>query len=78
MYLGTDTIAARDLGFSMAARQPAASASTSSIEKRTDSFFLFLMSASHMPGRLPVRGKHVIHGNLTAVSCKSAALWTRV
>ena len=44
----------------MAARQPAASASTSSIEKRTDSFFLFLTSASHMPGRLPVRGKHII------------------
>ncbi|KAG0697093.1 hypothetical protein DFH29DRAFT_165718 [Suillus ampliporus] len=49
-YLGTDAIAARDLGFSMAARQPAALGSTStsnSIEKRTDSL-LSLTSASHM------------------------------
>ncbi|KAG2111422.1 hypothetical protein BD769DRAFT_1630282 [Suillus cothurnatus] len=54
-YLGTDAIAARDLGFSMAARQPAAlgSASTSnSIEKRTDSMFS-LTSASHMPAGQP-------------------------
>lgn len=54
-YLGTDAIAARDLGFAMAARQPAALGSTStlnSIEKRTDSLFS-LTSASHMPTSQP-------------------------
>ncbi|KAG1741373.1 hypothetical protein EDB19DRAFT_1705866, partial [Suillus lakei] len=43
-YLGTDAIAARDLGFAMAARQPAALAN--------DSLFS-LTSASHMPVSQP-------------------------
>lgn len=48
-YLGTDAIAARDLGFAMAGRQPVgASSSTSSLEKRTDSL-LSITSAAHMP-----------------------------
>ncbi|OJA12531.1 hypothetical protein AZE42_11966 [Rhizopogon vesiculosus] len=47
-YLGTDAIAARDLRVSMAAQQSLPSASTSSIEKRTDSM-LSLTSASLMP-----------------------------
>jgi cleavage stimulation factor subunit 3 len=52
-YLGTDAIAARDLGFAMAGRQPAgASYSTSSLEKRTDSL-LSITSAAHMPPTQP-------------------------
>lgn len=52
-YLGTDAIAARDLGFAMAGRQPAGSSpSTSSIEKRTDSL-LSITSAAHMPPTQP-------------------------
>lgn len=52
-YLGTDAIAARDLGFAMAGRQPAgASSSISSIEKRTDSL-LSITSAAHLPPTQP-------------------------
>lgn len=52
-YLGTDAIAARDLGFAMAGRQPAgASSSTSFLEKHTDSL-LSITSAAHMPPTQP-------------------------
>lgn len=54
-YLGTDAIAARDLGFAMAGRQPAgASYSISSLEKRTDSL-LSITSAAHMPPTQPLK-----------------------
>jgi len=52
-YLGTDAIAARDLGFAVAGRQPVGvSSSTSSLEKRTDSL-LSITSAAHMPPTQP-------------------------
>ncbi|KAH7881852.1 hypothetical protein F5I97DRAFT_1818069 [Phlebopus sp. FC_14] len=54
-YLGTDTIAARDLGFAVAARQqtgPSPTTSTASLDKRTDSL-LSLTSAAHMPPSQP-------------------------
>ncbi|KIO06747.1 hypothetical protein M404DRAFT_998863 [Pisolithus tinctorius Marx 270] len=51
-YLGTDAIAARDLGFAMAARQPAAggNAATSAggLERRTESL-QSMMPLSHVP-----------------------------
>ena len=52
-YLGTDAIAARDLGFAMAGRQPAGNASSiaavSTLEKRTES----LQSMMHVPQSQP-------------------------
>lgn len=54
-YLGTDAIAARDLGFAMAGRQQSGSSSlgsTTSLDKRTDSL-LSLSSTSHMPPSQP-------------------------
>ncbi|KAH7916661.1 hypothetical protein BJ138DRAFT_1074533 [Hygrophoropsis aurantiaca] len=50
-YLGTDAIAARDLGVALVARQPTglgSSSSSTSLEKRTDSL-LSLSSTAHMP-----------------------------
>ncbi|KIM62980.1 hypothetical protein SCLCIDRAFT_24567 [Scleroderma citrinum Foug A] len=52
-YLGTDAIAARDLGFAMAGRQPASNAisaaAASALEKRTES----LQSLMHVPQSQP-------------------------
>jgi len=52
-YLGTDAIAARDLGFAMAGRQPASNAisaaAASVLEKRTES----LQSLMHVPQSQP-------------------------
>ncbi|KAF9236911.1 hypothetical protein BU15DRAFT_76511 [Melanogaster broomeanus] len=47
-YLGTDAIAARDLGFAMAGRQNGSASSVSSLEKRTDSM-LSITSTAHLP-----------------------------
>ncbi|KAG6336073.1 hypothetical protein ID866_3020 [Astraeus odoratus] len=58
-YLGTDAIAARDLGFAMAGRQPgsagSASASTMSFEKRTESLQSLIPQTNVPPPQPPKR-----------------------
>ncbi|KAH7921985.1 Suf-domain-containing protein [Leucogyrophana mollusca] len=58
-YLGTDAIAARDLGFAMAARQPTVlgpSGLSGPLEKRTDSLPSISCNA-HMPSSQPTTSK---------------------
>ncbi|KIJ12905.1 hypothetical protein PAXINDRAFT_117668 [Paxillus involutus ATCC 200175] len=52
-YLGTDAIAARDLGFAMAGRQQVGPGSSSSIEKRTDSLVSITSTAHIQPPQPP-------------------------
>ncbi|KIK92794.1 hypothetical protein PAXRUDRAFT_829635 [Paxillus rubicundulus Ve08.2h10] len=52
-YLGTDAIAARDLGFAMAGRQQVGPGSSSFIEKRTDSLVSITSTAHIQPPQPP-------------------------